>query len=170
MEVFFDICPCEIIGITGSDGKTTTTTLISEMLKAAGKKVFIGGNIGVPLLSSVGEMNKEDICVVELSSFQLMTMKKSPHISVITNITPNHLDMHKDYQEYIDAKKNITLYQDKDDILVANTLNEVTNKILKEAKTKKRGFSKEENAYINIKDNFICVDGEKILSIDDIKT
>ena len=103
MEVFFDLCPCKIIAVTGSDGKTTTTTLISEMLKKQGYTVHLGGNIGRALLPMIEEMNNEDFAVVELSSFQLISMRKSPDISVVTNLQPNHLDMHKDMQEYIDA-------------------------------------------------------------------
>ena len=95
MEVFFDVCPCSIIAVTGSDGKTTTTTMIAELLRAAGRTVHVGGNIGNPLLAQAGDMNPDDSVVLELSSFQLMTMQKSPHIAVITNLSPNHLDMHK---------------------------------------------------------------------------
>ncbi len=105
MEVFFDLCPCRIYAVTGSDGKTTTTTIISEMLKAAGKTVLLGGNIGCPLLPKVEEIRKDDVAVVELSSFQLISMRKSPDVAVVTNLSPNHLDVHKDMQEYIDAKK-----------------------------------------------------------------
>ena len=127
MQVFFDLCPCTKIGITGSDGKTTTTTLISEILKASGKKVWLGGNIGRPLLPDVDKMTKEDFAVIELSSFQLHTMKSSPEIAVVTNISPNHLDYHTDYAEYIDAKKNI--YKNRTDItLVTNLENEITCK------------------------------------------
>ena len=104
MEVFFTLCPCTTIAVTGSDGKTTTTTLISEMLKAAGKTVWLGGNIGTPLLPRLDEMKAEDFAVVELSSFQLMDMQHSSHIAVVTNLAPNHLDMHKDMDEYVDAK------------------------------------------------------------------
>ena len=96
MEVFFEVCPCTILALTGSDGKTTTTTLVSEMLKAAGKTVWVGGNIGTPLLPRVREMKESDYCVVELSSFQLMDMKRSPAVALVTNLAPNHLDMHKD--------------------------------------------------------------------------
>ena len=99
MEVFFEVCPCQLIAVPGSDGKTTTTTLLSEMLKAAGKTVWLGGNIGTPLLPLVREMKETDIAVVELSSFQLMDMTRSPHIAVVTNLAPNHLDVHKDMEE-----------------------------------------------------------------------
>ena len=101
MEVFFEVCPCPILAVTGSDGKTTTTTIIAELLRAAGRTVHLGGNIGHPLLAETGGMKAEDIAVLELSSFQLMTMKKSPHIAVVTNLAPNHLDVHKNYAEYI---------------------------------------------------------------------
>ena len=113
MELFFAHCPCKIIAITGSDGKTTTTTLISEMLKAQGFTVHIGGNIGKALLPIVSQINPTDYAVVELSSFQLISMKASPDIAVVTNVTPNHLDHHKDMQEYIDAKRNILIHQAK---------------------------------------------------------
>ena len=126
MEVFFEVCPCTILAITGSDGKTTTTTLVSEMLKAAGKKVWVGGNIGTPLLPRVREMEESDLCVVELSSFQLMDMKRSPHVAVVTNLAPNHLDVHKDMDEYVEAKKNIFKFQKEGDILVVNADNSIT--------------------------------------------
>ena len=128
MEVFFEVCPCHIIGITGSDGKTTTTTLISEILKAGGKTVWLGGNIGAPLLPRVPQMGKEDYAVVELSSFQLMDMRRSPEIAIVTNLSPNHLDVHKDMQEYVDAKKNIFRFQDEKGKLILNADNEITSK------------------------------------------
>ena len=109
MEIFFEVCPCTIIGVTGSDGKTTTTSIIAEMLRAAGKTVYLGGNIGHPLLCDAEKMQRDDIAVVELSSFQLLDMKRSPHIAVMTNLAPNHLDVHKDMDEYIAAKENIYL-------------------------------------------------------------
>ena len=104
MEVFFQTCPGRLIGVTGSDGKTTTTTIIAEFLKEAGKNVYVGGNIGRPLLADVADMVEEDYAVLELSSFQLMTMDQSPHIAVVTNISPNHLDYHHTMEEYRDAK------------------------------------------------------------------
>ena len=126
MEVFFEVCPCPKIAVTGSDGKTTTTTIIAELLKRAGKTVHLGGNIGHPLLAETGTMKPEDIAVLELSSFQLMTMTASPHIAVITNLAPNHLDVHKDMEEYVQAKKNIFHFQKPGDLLVLNADNEIT--------------------------------------------
>jgi len=123
MEVFFEVCPCEMIAVTGSDGKTTTTTIISELLKAAGKTVHVGGNIGHPLLAETGSMKSEDLVVLELSSFQLMTMGKSPRTAVVTNLAPNHLDVHKDYAEYIAAKENLFVHQDANGIAVFNADN-----------------------------------------------
>ena len=118
MEVFFSLCPCRIFAVTGSDGKTTTTTIISELLKAAGYTVHLGGNIGKPLLCELPSMRPDDLVVLELSSFQLHSMKCRPHTAVITNISPNHLDKHKDFQDYIDAKCSIFLSQKPDDRLI----------------------------------------------------
>lgn len=169
MEVFFDVCPAHITAVTGSDGKTTTTTLINEFLKRSGYKTWLGGNIGTPLLTRAGEMSSEDRVVLELSSFQLHTMRKSPKIAVITNISPNHLDVHKSYGEYIEAKKNIMLYQNESDILVVNADNEVTNEIGKEARGTVRRFSRsDKTADYYIEDGFICRRGEKVLALDDI--
>ena len=169
MEVFFDVCPSKIIAVTGSDGKTTTTSLIYEMLKAEGFNCHLGGNIGKPVLFRVGEMKKDDFVVLELSSFQLHTMKKSPLISVVTNITPNHLDVHKSYDEYIDAKRNIIKYQNENGICVLNAKNEVTSGFISEAKGKAISFSAKGIADISLKDNYICFGVEKILDINDIK-
>ena len=120
MEVFFSLCPCRTIAITGSDGKTTTSTVIAELLKAAGYTVHLGGNIGRPLLCDIPNMTSEDFAVLELSSFQLHSMKCRPNVAVVTNISPNHLDKHKDYQDYIDAKMSIFSSQDKSDLLILN--------------------------------------------------
>ncbi|MGI5971715.1 MAG: UDP-N-acetylmuramoyl-L-alanine--D-glutamate ligase [Oscillospiraceae bacterium] len=143
MEVFFELCPCTIIAVTGSDGKTTTTTLISELLKAAGETVHLGGNIGKPLLTEVDSMMPGDYAVLELSSFQLMSMKKSPHIAVVTNISPNHLDIHKDMEEYIISKKNIFVHQRPEDVLVLNLDNEITSRFASQANGEVRLFSRE---------------------------
>ncbi len=125
MEVFFDLCPCRTIAVTGSDGKTTTTTIISELLKAEGYNVHLGGNIGKPLLPEIESISPDDIAVVELSSFQLISMRKSPDIAVVTNLAPNHLDIHKDMQEYIDAKKNIVLHQNAFGRAILNLDNDI---------------------------------------------
>ena len=130
MEAFFEVCPCRIIAVTGSDGKTTTTTLISKFYEAAGRKVHLGGNIGAALLPMLPEVSPEDVAVVELSSFQLISMRKSPNVAVVTNVTPNHLDHHKDMQEYIDAKKNILLHQGGISRTVLNADNPITASFL----------------------------------------
>lgn len=135
MELFFELCPCPIVGVTGSDGKTTTTTLIYKLLESqlGEKRVFVGGNIGTPLLPRLGEITPDCYCVVELSSFQLQTMRRSPDIAVITNITPNHLDYHIDMAEYIDAKRNIFRHQKPGSRLVLGAPNNVTCSMAKEA-------------------------------------
>ena len=120
MEEFFCNCPCKIIGVTGSDGKTTTTTLTAKLLEAAGHKVHLGGNIGANLLEKLGEIGKDDFAVVELSSFQLFKMDRSPDIAVVTNIAPNHLDWHTDMEEYVAAKENLFRFQNENGILVLN--------------------------------------------------
>ncbi len=129
MEVFFEVCPCKMIAVTGSDGKTTTTTLISEMLKNAGYCVHLGGNIGKPLLSEAGDMKPEDFAVLELSSFQLMTFHKSPHIAVFTNLSPNHLDMHTSMAEYAEAKEHIFAHQTEQDVAIFNRDNDLTREM-----------------------------------------
>ena len=126
MEVFFQVCPCPIIAVTGSDGKTTTTTIIAELLKKAGKRVWVGGNIGHPLLCEADGMLSTDFAVLELSSFQLMTMTQSPHIAVVTNLAPNHLDVHRDMAEYVAAKENIFTHQSREDIAIFNADNAIT--------------------------------------------
>ena len=129
MEVFFDVCPCPILAVTGSDGKTTTTTIIARLLQAAGHTVHLGGNIGRPILSGADAIAPSDWAVVELSSFQLLTMKKSPHIAVLTNLAPNHLDIHTDMDEYIRAKAAVLDYQGPGDRAVCNWDNEITRNL-----------------------------------------
>ena len=120
MEAFLSLCPCRVIAVTGSDGKTTTSTIIAELLKAAGFRVHLGGNIGNPLLCEIPDIRPGDIAVLELSSFQLHSMYCCPDIAVVTNISPNHLDKHKDFQDYIDAKREILLHQTPDCRLILN--------------------------------------------------
>ena len=142
MEAFFAVCPCPILAVTGSDGKTTTTTIISKLLAAEGKIVHVGGNIGHPLLAEAGTIAPEDVAVLELSSFQLMTMTQSPHIAVMTNLSPNHLDVHKDYAEYIAAKANIFTHQTAQDIAVFNADNDETLALSAKAPGRVRLFSR----------------------------
>lgn len=143
IELLFKLAPCKIVAVTGSDGKTTTTTLIYNILKEK-YNCYLGGNLGNPLFTKIDEMQPNDIIVLELSSFQLMTMKQSPDIAVITNITPNHLDIHKSYQEYIEAKENIFKYQKENDLLVLNYDNDITRNEVKQAMGKVRYFSRKE--------------------------
>ncbi len=167
MEVFFEVCPCPILAVTGSDGKTTTTTLISEMLKADGKKVWLGGNIGTPLLPLVPQMAESDFAVVELSSFQLMDMRRSPLRAVVTNLAPNHLDVHKDMAEYVDAKKNIFAFQDTSGLLVLNADNAITAEFMGNGTT--RFFSRQgKQSHVRLENGMIFRGGEPVLAAGDI--
>ena len=166
MEVFFEVCPCHTIAVTGSDGKTTTTTLISEMLKAAGYTVWLGGNIGTPLLPLVRQMSADDYAVVELSSFQLMDMERSPQRAVVTNLAPNHLDVHKDMGEYVQAKKNIFKFQSATDLLVLNADNAITDMFVGNGVTRK--FSRQGRAGACVENGIICRDGVEVLNTADI--
>ena len=158
MEVFFKVCPCKIIAVTGSDGKTTTTTLISEMLKNAGYTVHLGGNIGKPLLSEAGEMKADDVAVLELSSFQLMTLTDSPDIAVFTNLSPNHLDIHKSMEEYALSKENIFSHQSREGIAIFNRDNERTNEMAGRAPGKVLQFSRRQSL-----ENGVFVENDKIV-------
>ena len=167
MEVFFEVAPCHLIAVTGSDGKTTTTTLIAEMLKTEGKTVWLGGNIGTPLLPLCREMKQDDYAVVELSSFQLMDMKRSPQRAVVTNLAPNHLDVHKDMEEYVQAKKNIFHFQKPGDLLVLNADNEITASFAGAGQT--HFFSRKGRTNCVWEENgAIYRRGEKILETTDI--
>lgn len=172
MEVFFDLCPCKIIAITGSDGKTTTTTIISEFLKASGVNVHLGGNIGKPLLPEIESIKEDDVAVVELSSFQLISMRKSPDVAVVTNLAPNHLDIHKDMQEYVDSKKNIVLHQNAFSKAVLNLDNEIANSFSDSVRGQLAKFSVKESlangAYLD--GTTVCYsDYGKVTKIMDIK-
>lgn len=171
MEEFVKYCPAKVFGITGSDGKTTTTTLIYNILKAEGYKTWIGGNIGTPLFANIEQVKKEDRVVLELSSFQLMTMNVHIDCALITNLTPNHLDVHKDMEEYINAKKNVFKFQDKNDLLVLNRDNDITNSLVNEAKGKVMQFSIkdkiDDGAYFE--DNKLMILGKEVCKLEDIK-
>lgn len=133
MEAFCSLCPCRIFAVTGSDGKTSTTSMLARLLQDGGHKVWLGGNIGRPLLADVDSMQPEDVVVLELSSFQLHSMQCSPDVAVITNLSPNHLDVHPDYADYVAAKKQIYKNQKAGARLVLNLDNDDTAACASEA-------------------------------------
>ena len=174
MELFFQLCPCKIYAVTGSDGKTTTTTLISEMLRESGRTVHLGGNIGKALLPIVRDVKENDVAVVELSSFQLISMKQSPDVAVVTNVTPNHLDHHKDMQEYIDAKRNILIHQDRNSKAVLGFENDVSRNMEDDVNGKCVFFTRltdisnlPDCGYIDA-DGMLCVGDAKIVNQDNV--
>ena len=160
VELFFELCPCEIVAVTGSDGKTTTTTLISKMFEAAGRKVFLGGNIGAALLPQLADVTPEAVAVVELSSFQLISMRVSPKVAVVTNVTPNHLDHHKDMQEYIDAKRNILLWQVPPCRAVLGFENDISRGMQSDCKGEQVWFTRlhetDKGAFLRESDDTLC--------------
>lgn len=170
MEEFVRYCKGKVYGITGSDGKTTTTTIVSKLLEAQGYRTWVGGNIGTPLFSNIEEIEENHMVVLELSSFQLMTMDSHIDVAIVTNLAPNHLDMHRDMKEYIDSKKNVFLHQNEKGILVLNRENEITYSFKKEAKGIVREFSSkrviEDGAYF--KDGSLYLGKEFVCKKDDI--
>lgn len=171
MEVFMALCPATVFGVTGSDGKTTTTTLISKLLDGGEGRVYLGGNIGKPLLPEVMNMRESDYAVVELSSFQLNAMSRSPHVSVVTNISPNHLDWHTGMDEYIESKKNIFRFQDKGCRLVLNYENDITRSFAGESPSETVFFSSKRalDGGVCEKDGVIYSSGEAVMKTSDIK-
>ena len=170
MEVFFALCPCRTIAITGSDGKTTTSTVIAKLLEAEGYTVHLGGNIGKPLLCEIPTFGAEDIAVLELSSFQLHSMHCRPDVAVITNLSPNHLDVHPDFDDYANAKKNIFLSQGADCRLVLNYDNSYTRACGSEAAARVTWFSRvsvPENGYW-FRDGAIYRAGERMIEAENI--
>ncbi len=143
MEVFFKVCPCPILAVTGSDGKTTTTSIIAGLMKKAGYHVYVGGNIGNPLLAEAGGMKESDFVVLELSSFQLLTMDDiAPMRAVLTNLAPNHLNVHKDMEEYVEAKANIFLHQGENCRVTLNYDNDITRSFAPRAGGREVFFSR----------------------------
>lgn len=169
MEVFFELCRAKIIAITGSDGKTTTTTLVAEILKKMGKTVHLGGNIGKPLLPEIEEIAESDVAVLELSSFQLHTMKRSPDVAVITNMTPNHLDWHKSFEEYMDAKRNIYLHQNEKGVLVLNKSDGQSYACRFGAKGEVRLFGYDRDCAVYSEDGTIYAFGGEVMKTSDIR-
>lgn len=175
IEEFIKYCPAQIIGVTGSDGKTTTTTLVYKMLEKEGYKAWLGGNIGYPLFDRIEEIREGDKVVLELSSFQLMDMKLSPEIAIITNLSPNHLDIHKSMEEYVGSKKNIFRFQDSRGLLILNNDNEITRNMEGEAAGRVNLFSRRmpvgTGAYLKDKNIVLVNDGQEknVCSIDEVK-
>ncbi len=177
IEMVLKLAPCKVIGVTGTEGKTTTTTLINEIVKKSGRKTYLGGNMGKPIFTKIRNIKPENIIILELSSFQLSDMDISPDISVVTNIYPDHLNVHKSYEEYREAKKNIFKHQSENGIVVLNYDNEFTREFAKEANGKVIFFSSKEK----LDDGFIydkadgtikyCKDGVRrhITKKEDIK-
>ena len=155
IEQVIKLSPCPVIGITGSKGKTTTTTSLYNILKKLGYSVHLGGNIGIPLFSKLNEITTEDIVVLELSSFQLMNMTVSPHIALVTNISPDHLDIHANYEEYINAKKYLFKYQTKEDVLVLNADDEIVKKFASESRGEVRYFGNITNSKHQLPDSYV---------------
>ena len=171
MEEFIKYCPAKTYGVTGSDGKTTTTTIIYNILKKEGYKTWVGGNIGTPLFANIEEITKDDKVVLELSSFQLMTMTVSTDVAIVTNLSPNHLDIHKDIDEYIDAKKNIYKYQSAGDLLILNKNNALTYELRKEAKGKVMYFSINEKLEDGacFQNNKLFITGQVVCGLEEVK-
>ncbi|MDR2817430.1 MAG: UDP-N-acetylmuramoyl-L-alanine--D-glutamate ligase [Oscillospiraceae bacterium] len=169
LEVFFELCAGKIIGVTGSDGKTTTTTLIYEILKRAGKRVYIGGNIGLPLLAKVDEITCGDFVVVELSSFQLESIRVSPEIAVVTNISENHLNVHGTVENYVAAKKNIVLHQNEFSKTVLSASDCYTPEFARLVRGQLILFGNGRNSNVFVEDGKIWANGEMILELGDIK-
>ena len=171
MEVFFKVCPCPILAVTGSDGKTTTTSVIAEMLRASGKTVWVGGNIGTPLLDQADKMQASDRVVLELSSFQLMTVQQSPAVAVITNLSPNHLDWHRGMEEYVEAKCNLFRHQDETGVVVLNRDNEASWALCDTAPGQVRGFSRQNgtNEGAALLDGVLCLNGQPVVAAKDIR-
>lgn len=176
MEVFFELCPCKIYAVTGSDGKTTTTSVIAEFLSASGVTVHKGGNIGRALLPIIEEIKEDDAAVVELSSFQLLSMRQSPDVAVITNIAPNHLDVHGTMDEYIAAKVNLIAHQNAFSKTVLNLDNELTNNLSSQVRGNLVKFSRkavpERGAFLR-EDGMLCYnnsgDVTPVVHMDDIR-
>lgn len=160
INLFFDRCRAPIIGITGSSGKTTTTTLIGSILEASGLKVYVGGNIGRPLIELVDEIDPSAVVVLELSSFQLELLRKSPRIAVVTNISPNHLDIHRTMEAYVDAKRHIFRYQGPQDVAVFNRDDPAVAAMAQEAPSRTVWFSRSQE----VDDGAFIAGGRVILS------
>lgn len=176
MELFFDLCEAPIYAVTGSDGKTTTTTIIAGLLDAAGVRTFVGGNIGRALLPYVHDITAKDAAVVELSSFQLTNMIQSPHVAVVTNVAPNHLDWHTDMQEYTNAKRNLIAHQKADDRAILNLDNATTREFADDCNAPVWQFSRKDKVargcWLDESNNIVVTDNGVdtiVMNVSDIR-
>lgn len=169
MNEFMRHCPATTIGITGSDGKSTTTTMVYGLLEAQGLKARIGGNIGFPLFDQIEDISPAEFIVLELSSFQLMDMDVSPDIAVVTNLSPNHLDFHRDLTEYREAKQNVYKFQDASGILIVNEDNEITRSFKAEAKGQVKTFSSKVKADAWYKEDVIYLGDEPVVNLSEMQ-
>jgi UDP-N-acetylmuramoylalanine--D-glutamate ligase len=163
-QIFFDKCSVPIIGVTGTKGKGTTCSLITEIIKAEGRRVHLVGNIGISALDILNDIQPDDIVVYELSSFQLWNLRKSPHVAVVVHMEPDHQDIHKDLVEYVEAKSNIATHQSDNDFIVFDSANKDSTTIADKSAAKKIPYPS--NMYANIRDGQFYFGEQFICSVD----
>jgi len=168
---FFRVSPTRnIIGVTGTKGKGTTSTLITKILQAAGKDVQLGGNIGIPVLELLPLLNADSWAVLELSSFQLSDFRYAPHIGVCLMVVPEHLNWHADFADYVNAKGNLFRHQAVDDLMIYNADNTTSSQIVTSSKAQKRAFSAGggSGAAVAVRDDHIYAGPTEICAVNEI--